>query len=267
MSDRKQAAVETLEFVTRSPSRVRILELLHENGDASRESLAAAVDVVRTTLQRNLTGLAERGLIRERGRRYEITSAGSLVATGLAGAIERVDAAMRLRPVLERVPDEQFGFDIDRLTDATVVESTTANPYAPVDHHAATLADADHVRALLPAVGATPLETSQEAIESGATFEMFLAPSVAETVRTEQPIADEFAKNADAPSVSVSVVDDEVPYYLGIVDDAVQIGVHDDSGLPTALLESTDDQVREWAVDRIDAARRRSTPFEFDGEP
>ena len=67
MADRRGEAIGTLEFVARSPSRVLILETLAEEGVASRESLAAEVDVVRTTLQRSLQGLADRGLIRERG--------------------------------------------------------------------------------------------------------------------------------------------------------------------------------------------------------
>lgn len=262
MTDRKGDAIETLEFVVRSPSRVRILETLSEMGVASKESLAAEVDVVRTTLQRSLQGLADRGLVRERDRRYEITSAGSLATAGLSTALDRVAAAKRLGPVLERIPAETFGFDIERLADATVVESTTANPYAPVDRHAATLADADHGRLVLPATGAKPLETVRDAIDSGATFELVVTRSVAETFRTESPIADVFASVAEQDGLSVSVSDDEIGFYLGVIDDAVQIGVHDESGVPTALLESTDDRVREWAIDRFEAFERGSTPMD-----
>ncbi len=264
MSERTQAAVETLEFVTRSPSRVRILERLDAEGAVSRDALSAEVDVVRTTLSRSLSALADRGLIRERGQRYEITAAGSLVAAGVATALERTEAAVRLRPVLERLDEEWLGIDPDRLTDATVVEATTANPYAPVTHHAATLAEAERVRAVLPATGVDPLETSREAIEDGAAFDLLLAESVAESVRTDRALADAFESIVDQPSVSVSVVDRSLPVYLGVVDRAVQIGVHDDTGLPAALLESTDDRVREWALERFDALRREARPFELD---
>lgn len=264
MSERTQTAVETLEFVTRSPSRVRVLERLDAEGAVSRDALSAEVDVVRTTLSRSLSALADRGLIRERGQRYEITAAGSLVAEGLTAALERTDAAIRLRPVLERLDEEWLGVDPDRLTDAKVIEATTANPYAPVTHHAATLAEAERVRAVLPATGVDPLETSREAIDDGAAFDLLLAESVAESVRTDRALADAFASIVDRPSVSVSVVDRDVPVYLGVVDRTVQIGVHDDTGLPAALLESTDDRVREWALERFDALRREARPFELE---
>lgn len=264
MSDRTDAAVETLEFVTRSPSRVRILERLDAEGTVSRDALSAEVDVVRTTLSRSLSGLVDRGLIRERGQRYEITAAGSLVAEGLTAALERTDAAVRLRPVLERLDEEWLGVDPARLTDATVVEATTANPYAPVTRHAATLAEAERVRAVLPATGVDPLEASREAIRNGAAFEMLLAEPVAESVRTDPTLTDAFESIVDRPSVSVSVVDRDVPVYLGVVDRTVQVGVHDDTGLPVALLESTDDRVREWALERFDAFRREARPFELE---
>ncbi|MGQ3413460.1 helix-turn-helix transcriptional regulator [Natrinema sp. LN54] len=264
MTDRTGDAIETLEYVARSPSRVRILETLSAEGAVSRDALRTEVDVVRTTLQRNLAGLRERGLIRERDRCYELTSAGSLATSGLSTALERVDAAERLRPVLERVPATELAFDTERLVDATVVESTTANPYGPVEYHAASLADAIRARVVLPATGATPLERAREAIESGAVFELIVTESVAETLRTEPSVADPFAAIADADSVTVSVAEREISFYLGIVDDAVQIGVHDESGLPTALLESTDAGVREWAIDRFDSLAEQATAIDLE---
>ena len=262
MADRRGEAIGTLEFVARSPSRISILETLAEDGIASRDSLAAEVDVVRTTLQRSLQGLTDRGLIRERNRQYELTAAGALVTSGLSAALEGVGAATRLKPVLERLPAETFEFDIERLADATVVESTTATPYAPVERHAASLADAKHARLLLPAVGTKPIETTQDALETGATVELVVTTSIAETLRTASPIAEQFMAVVDSDGFSVSVAPAEIEFYLGIVDETVQIGVHDESGVPAALLESTDDRVRHWAIDRFDAFKRRARPFE-----
>ncbi|WP_222918789.1 transcriptional regulator [Natrinema sp. SYSU A 869] len=258
MGDQTGDAIETLEYVARSPTRVRILETLSEDGAVSRDSLRAEVDVVRTTLQRNLDGLAERGLLRERGRRYGLTSAGALATGAVTTALDRIGVAVRLRPVLERIPAAELEFDLEELVDATVVESTTANPYAPVEHHVASLSGAAHVRALLPATGTKQLERTREAIESGAAFELLVTESVAKTLRTDPSIADTFAAMADEESLSVSVVDAEILFYLGIVDDAVQIGVHDGSGLPTALLESTDTRVREWAISRFETHEERA---------
>ncbi|WP_226006966.1 helix-turn-helix transcriptional regulator [Natrinema salinisoli] len=262
MSDRNGLAIETLEYVSRSQNRVRILETLSAEGAVSRESLMAETGVVRTTLQRNLIGLAERGLIRERDQRYELTSAGSLAAAGLSTALERIGAAVRLRPVLERLPADALGFDPNRLADAAVVESTPANPYGPVERHVAALPGVEHARLALPATGANQLEQSRRAIDSGAVFEVVVTEGVAETVRTDPLVSDSFAAIADTDSMTVSVAEDGISFYLGILDETVQIAVYDENGVPTALLESTDERVREWAVDRFDTLERRSEPIE-----
>lgn len=261
MNDETRDAIDLLDFVTRSASRVQILETLLEADAASRAELQSAVDVVRTTLQRNLDGLAERGLIRERDRQYEITPTGILVASGVRDSLALAAPATRLRPVLERIPVSELDLDPELLTDATVVEATTANPYAPVKRHEMRMAETDHARLVLPAVGADPVETAQETASEGAVHELIVTPDVVETMRTD-PSFEEHAKSMiDTATVTMSLFDGEIPYYLGILDDIVEIGVHDESGLPTALLESTNPAVREWAIERFEEYQRRSDPL------
>lgn len=258
MGDRNASGIELLEYVARSPCRVWILERLCETGPASRAELQADVDVVRTTLQRNLNGLAERGLVREIDRTYELTSAGSLVASGVCDALELVEPAVELRPVLEQLPTDTFGFDLERLADATVVEATTPNPYAPAERHARRLAGADEIRLLLPVAGGKPVETSREVVEDGMSQELVVTPSVAETLRTEPSIKTQFEEITEIGDVTVSEYDGEIPFFLGIHDEIVQIGVVDGSGMPTALLESTDPTVREWAADCFEEYKQHS---------
>lgn len=258
MEHGKREAVETVEFVVRSRCRIRILDALRGGESASREELAAEVDVVRTTLQRNLEALAEQGLIRDRPDGYEITPSGALVASGVGDALALADSAVRLQPVLERLPTAALEFDLERLVDATVVEATTANPYAPVTHHQRRLTETDHARLLLPATGAKPIETAREAAEAGTVHELVVTPSVAEALRTDPAISEQYEALADSENVSVSVCEAGVPFYLGILDDVVQIGVHDENGVPTALLESSDPELREWAVGTFEEFERRS---------
>lgn len=261
MSDENGAAIETLSFVTRSTCRVRILETLARERAVSRTELRSTVDVVRTTLQRNLEALDERGLINENGRSYEITPAGSLVASGLEESLDRIETANRLRPVLERIPVGTFEFDTERLADAAVVESTPSNPYRPVEAHQRRLTDGTDVRLLLPATGIDPIETSEDAIAAGAVHDIVLTRSVVEAIQTDSSLTERFESLLEYDTVSVSVLDDDSPFYLGIVDETVQIGVHDEAGLPTALLESTDPVVEAWAVERFERAKSRSEPI------
>jgi hypothetical protein len=62
----------------------------------------------------------------------------------------------------------------------------------------------------------------------------------------------------------LSVYDGEVPYYLGVLDETVQIGVEDENGMPRALLETDVEGLGEWASDTYAQYRERSTPFSME---
>lgn len=260
MDDENRDALETIAYVARSPSRVCILERFGEEESVPKERLQASVDVVRTTFQRNLQGLRERGLVRKGAQpgTYERTPSGSLVATAIDDALSTVDTAIRLQPVFEHVPRSAIDVDLERLADATLVRATTANPYAPVERHEERIAETDHARVVLPATGADPLEKSREMVSEGAVHEVIVTPAVATALRSDPSLSETFEAMGGQETSSVFVIEEEIPFYLGILDSVVQIGVQDESGLPTAILESTDPQVREWAIDRFESYEARS---------
>lgn len=246
---------EEVEFLVRSGTRVGILETLLGRESVPKRELRSELDVVRTTLQRNLNALEERDLIRADDGEYGITPAGELVAEDLLDVFETVRFATEVGPVLRRLVESAAEFDLDprSLTDATVVESTTANPYAPVERHAATMAETDRARLVLPATGENPLGTAQSSVDEGAVHEAIVTKAVADRLRTNPSLRRRFEPMADSENVSVYVYDGDVPYYLGILDERVQFGVHDERGIPEALLESESDDVRRWAIDRFEA--------------
>lgn len=252
------AVIDAIGYVARSSCRVRILELLSERTVASRDELQAAVDVVRTTLQRNLEGLADRGLVRERERAYELTAAGSYVAQALEAALSRAIPAVELRPVLERLPADDLSIEPERLRDATVYEATPSNPYQPVERHASVVADADHARLVLPATAAKPTAEAGSNADGDTLHEVVATPDVVDAIESDPSLSEAVDEFADG-SYRLSVYDGPITYFVGVLDDVVQIGVHDDGGLPAALLESTDAQLRAWAIDRFESLESEAT--------
>ncbi len=252
-----------IEFLVRSTCRVRILEALTERGALTSAELRREIGVVRTTVQRNLDALEERGLVHSVADGYEITLAGELVATDIGEMAETMAFIERAKAVLSQLTEADVPVDVDphALVDATIVEATAANPYAPVESHLETLTTATHTRAVLPATSADALETARSAAESGTTAEIVLTDEVVETVQSTPALREHFESLADMENVTTYRYDGEVPYYLGVLDDAVQIGVHDEAGIPQALLESRDDDVREWAMERYEAYRADAEPL------
>jgi hypothetical protein len=63
---------------------------------------------------------------------------------------------------------------------------------------------------------------------------------------------------AETGRCRVFQADEHPPYFVGVMDDVVQIGA-DEGGEPRALVESTDPAVRDWAEATYERFRRRAT--------
>lgn len=244
-----EEAREEVEFLVRSDCRVGVLETLSDGGTATRRELQEELDVVRTTIQRNLDALEERNLVRSVEGGYEITLAGKLVAVDLLETVETTALAIEAGSVLGRVGESSLEFDFDprALTDATVVEATVADPYAPIDRYESAVADADHARLILPPTAANPLETTTAAIEDDGVHEVIVVADLVPAAGAER-VGGYLDATAEEATVDLYRYDGELGCYLGILDDRVHLGVHDPKGIPDALLESTNDEVREWAI-------------------
>lgn len=253
--------VDAVSFLARSPNRVAVLDALRRGGPLDRRVLRDRFDVARTTLQRNLDALAERGWVRETDAGYVATPAGAAVARDLATLRDTMDAAGRLRPVLQWLPDDALDLDLHALADADVVTADSSDPYAPVDRHVDALERADRVRALLPAVGLRAMAAARERVRAdGSEYDLVVEPGVADTLRHDPGYAAGVDELVASGQVAVRVHDGEIPYYLGLLDDAVQLGVSDATGMPRALLESDDATVRDWASGVYDEYRADADP-------
>ena len=243
------------EFVANSRTRLRLVEVLLSEGAATRRDLRDRVDAARTTVARNLEALADRDWVESDGRTYRLTAYGAEAGEALVDAAERVRVARHLQPVLAHAPRDAFDVDLALLADATVRTPNPGNPYAMVNRHVNRLREADEGYLLLPVAGLQAAEAVRDRVRDGATFDVVVTPSVAETMRSDPGFAavSEDLRTSDGHSMSVH--DGDLPFYLGVLDDVVQVGV-DEAGEPRALLESDDPAVREWALETFRSYRR-----------
>jgi len=264
-SDRNRSErdpVDAVAFLARSPNRVAVLDSLRRDGPLDRRALRGRFDVARTTLHRNLDALAERGWVRETDAGYTVTPVGAGVARRFATLRDTVDAAAHLQPVLQWLPADALDLDLRALADADVVTADPSDPYAPVDRHVEALERADSVRALLPAVGLKAMAAARERVRvDGSEHDLVVEPGVADTLRDDPSYAASADELVASERVSVRVHDGSIPYYLGLLDDSVQLGVSDGTGMPRALLETDGATIREWAADVHDEYRANADPL------
>jgi len=256
-------AVDHIAFLAGSEPRAAVLAALSREDGLSRDDLVERCGAARVTVNRNLEQLGDRGLVASRDGGWRLTPLGELLATDFLALAETVETGEELAPVLRRLPGGEFDLDPAALAGAKVTASTAANPYAPVQRHEETLLAADRARLVLPAVSPRLVEETGERLRTGALeMEIVASAAVAETFRTE--IVDAVSALAGAGALELLEYGGRVPFYLGLVDDGVQVGVADEEGIPRALAETGDETVRSWAESTYESYRSGASPFEVD---
>jgi predicted transcriptional regulator len=236
-----------IRFLARAESRVRIVELLSESEAMTQRELRTQLDASRTTVARSLRSLEERGWVTNDDG-YRLTRLGAAIGSEFSGLLDTVRQVEELSEFLRWFPTDEFAPDFLDVDDAAVISASEGDPYAPARKQTDILRTADRVRMLLPSVDLEGTKTIAEQVtEHGLEAETIVASGLEGTLESAD-FAPLLREKIETGRSTVLVSQAELPFYLGLADDGrVQIGVEDDEGFPRALLETTDDGVRDWA--------------------
>lgn len=242
-----QNAAEDIELITRSSNRIHLLAEFYQHRQLSRDHLRETDNMCRTTLQRNLNVLEEEGWIENSGIRYQITPCGELVAEEVLDLVRTTCIANQLQDVFQWISLSELDIDLRLLTDADIWTPEMGDPYAMVNRHIQLLRNAEHYCGLLRVTGLHAHEAGHDAVvHHGAQGELVVTPEIADIHTTKPQYAALTEELFETGRFELFVSEDDLPYSLLIIDETVQIGV-DKAGEPQALLESTSDDVLEWA--------------------
>jgi predicted transcriptional regulator len=240
--------LDQIRFLARAESRVHIVERLLESGAATQRELRTQLDASRTTIARSLRSLEERGWVTNDGDGYRLTRIGAAIGGEFSGVLDTVRRVEELSEFLQWFPTDEFAPDFVDVDDAAVISASEGDPYAPGRKQTDILRTADRLRMLLPSVDLEGTKTIAEQVtEHGLEAETIVSSDLEEILESTD-FAPLLREKIETGRSTVLVSRTELPFYLGLADDGrVQIGVEDDEGFPRALLETTDDGVRDWA--------------------
>ncbi len=255
-------SLEEIAFLSRSPVRVELLHRIERKQAPTCRDLRDDIDASRTTIQRNLKALVDKGWIEKSDNVYICTFTGNLLCSAITELADSIETLHRLEPILEHVSRSDLDLNIQQLHNAKITVATPSNPYAPVNRHVEALQTAHDFRLSTAVVGRDAFEQVwEQTVQNGCDGELVLTNDAFEIVRSDSSYADLYRELLDVDNVELSVYDGDLPYYLGIVDDIVQVGVEDETGVPKALLESDSPAVREWAIAKHETYRCESEPI------
>jgi predicted transcriptional regulator len=247
--DDESGPLETVSFLARSAARVRCLEHLLETETATQRELREALDTSRSTAARTTSALQERNLVEKYAGTYRLTPVGEVVVQELLGLLDTVRTTEELSAFLRWFPLSEQDVGVQQLRQATVTTRTQGDPYAPARTQTALLDATRQFRGILPSIDLEGTRLVHGRVMDGELeAEVVVSPDVERTVRSGE-FAELFRESMETGRQTVLVAEDAPSFYLGLGEDAVQVGVEDDDGFPRALLESDDPDVRAWAED------------------
>lgn len=265
MSGDGATPLDQVRFLARAESRVAVLQYLADAGPTTQRTLRTELDASRTTVSRALQSLAANDWVVSENGAYRLTPVGDVVAEEFDGLLETMGTVDELAEFLRWFPADVDAPDFQHASDIDVTTPTDADPYAPARAQTDVLYTADRLRVLLPAVELDSTKTLVDQVTDRGLEAESVVPESVEATFEGEPYAPLMRETIETGRSTVYVTPDELPFYLGLADDGlVQVGLADDDGLPRALLETTDADVREWAEDVYEDYREsaRRKPIE-----
>lgn len=249
-------ALEDIAYLARSTNRAVILDAL-TSGSFSRKELGNETGVARTTLDRIVNELEERGWAeRTAAGTYTTTAHGTHLMRRFRPFIESVEALHELEEAITWLPIEELSIELRHFSDADVRRPAADDPVEAIEFMTDLLRNVSEFRVLAHLAPPEPFaETMHDRVASGQlSMDGVITDEVYDYIRTRPERSDRWRTLLEA-NADVHRVDGPIPCNLWVFDETVLIkksgpGPIDESyGVP---IVSEDDTVRSWANELID---------------
>jgi predicted transcriptional regulator len=256
--------LDALNFLTGSAVRWQLLVALAEE-PRDFGTLRDDLDVPQSTLNRNLTKLAEEGWVRERtDRAYRLTSLGSFFVEQFSPMQDVMTVVDRLSEYPDSFPVEEWDFDVSRLADAEYISAAPNEPYAVINRVRAVFEGGSKLHGINPHYNPAYIDVTVRVASKpdGEVVGLSPAHQMDPAVQDESFDANAFPEDAD---VEFRVWEGDIDYGLAVVDDETVLFTGDhEGGMPGVLFETTDPAIVDWArgeFDRIYEASVLATEY------
>lgn len=236
--------LEEVDFLARSENRLKVLEALTKESRDLRD-LKDHLGIPRTTVQRNLGDLRDKGWIRETPEGHKATSLGEMILDAFMDLVDITQSAEELSSFMRWV--ECTDLDTGRLKSADVTTPRPHNPHAPLKRFMELLDGCDRAWIASQSVFPSYIETHhRKVIEDGLELEAVLGSEAVTVLKEDyQKELDDLLKNRNSRILIHE--GDTIPVTVAILGGTVGLLAYDDDGMPRAFLESDADETLDWA--------------------
>lgn len=243
--------------------RIKLLEAV-EASPKDKRTLVDTLDCSRSTIDRGIRELEVLDMLKYGPEGYHLTTYGRLAAHEYREFEHLLGCLTQHKPLLQWLPpdEEDFDFDLRWFLDAEPIVSTPSDPYAPANRHADVMITSDEFYALLPAIGLNQMQIGRKAVvDKGQEQRLVVEQAVADTFSSEPHYMETFEDIIESGRVELLVYEGKIPYFLGIYDETIHIGVEDEDGIPRALVETDTVEARTWAEQKFEEYEQQAAPL------
>lgn len=252
---------DSVQFLAGSPGRAELLSrLCTEPGRPS--TIVESVSLSHRSVQRNLARLVERGWVEKRDGVYRPTTTGELVVAAHEAYCSSLSAVGTFEALFRTLPDSDHAPDPGWLGGATLVETTPEDPHAPVNHYVQSVRgfETDRVRMLSPVLSRLFHDAHASLALGGTHTELVLSEAMADRARELNPL--EFDLLVATAPLDLYRHPGSIGVGLTLGEGRVLLGSYDEDGRMCACVESTSNELFEWAVVLYERYRDRAVCVE-----
>jgi predicted transcriptional regulator len=228
---------------------------------ASRTDIQQALDVSRSTAHRVARTFEKMGVLHRANGQYELTPFGEVVVTETERAIDSIETAARLSPLLGKLEEAAEPTDLTSFGNATVTTPKSGDPHLPSRRFLASLEDASRIREFTPTAPEPAYQRRlHDRVEAGLDAAVVYPESVVETLRASDQQTIELAVESDEFELRVG----SLPQFrLVLADEHVFLGGYNDDASQLELVADTDERgAVGWAKRCFRDSWETATPYE-----
>ena len=257
-----EGALEEIQFLANSASRVRVLDAL-AGAPATRRELQEETGVPRSTAARALDDAEARGWVDSEGSRYRLTSAGEARVFEFRDYVETTRGMQHLGEAIDWLPEPARSLDFRHLRNATITTPTETNPTEQFDRGMELVQDAEEYRGLTQNSLPEYMRVLRDRVVQGRLdFQGVIERGFVDVLRDEPERATLWHDLADR----MWLYDGHVPLNMHVVDGTALIWLCDEDHdgqdvIVKGLLESAHPEVVSWAESLYEEYRNESEPM------
>lgn len=258
-SDLSDDALRDVSYLTRSRNRVQILDAITRD-PLTPGDLAELTGVSRSTLQRILSELEERGWVRRTSKgSYEATSNGKHVMNALLPFVGSMEAIRELGESVSALPVDSLAIDIRHFEDANVVRPEPNDPNAPGAFFTKSIRDTETLRCVVDIAAPLALEEAmRDCVADGVLqSEHVLTDRLFNYNRGDRERAQTWKELAQC-GADVYRYAGDITCNVFILDETVFLGETPPEGEGCILIETDSEPVLTWAHEFVEEFRGKA---------